>query len=144
MSPQPRRRRGVAAIEFALTLPLLLLIAFSIAELGLLMHRNQQVSRAARDACRIGSGVVEGVAPTGDLIRASAEEAARFSLRTFDIPCDDARTCRIATRWFEQDGWMMLGVRVSVGYDPLTNLTPFAPRFVQHQFIMLTRQQRTE
>jgi hypothetical protein len=148
MTTHPRtarpHRRGSAALEFALTLPLLMVVAFSIAELGLLMHRNQQIARAARDACRIGAGVIEGVDPTGDEIIAASEQAARFSLTTFGIPCDDPLRCRVTARWFEQDDWMMLGVRVSVAYEPLTDLTPFTPRRVQHQFIMLTRQQIVE
>lgn len=50
-----RRRRGVAAVEFAFVLPLLLLLLTGIWELGRILHVQTILNNAARDAARLGS-----------------------------------------------------------------------------------------
>ena len=47
-----RSRRGLATIEMALILPLLLILVFGVIEYGWLFFKNQQISSAARNACR--------------------------------------------------------------------------------------------
>jgi len=134
-------RRGTAAIEFGLTLPFLLFLLLGVVEMSLLMHRNYIVSRVTRDACRIGSAVVEGVSPTGDQIEAAAMEHVTFALQTAGINCS-ARTCQALADWHREDGWWVLTVTVRVGYRPLTRLFP-TPRMSQFRFTMLTQQQVT-
>ncbi len=134
-----RRRRGAAAVEFALTLPFLLLVVMGIIELSLLMHRAHQITRVARDACRIGSGVLEGVAPTGDEIEAAAIDHAEFALETLGVDCGAG--CTIDATWYEDEGWMLLRVEVDVPYDPFTGLLPFLPDSTHCGFVMLTQQQ---
>lgn len=48
-------RRGASAVEFALLLPLFLLLVFGIIEFGLLMKDYLTVSHAAREAARYAS-----------------------------------------------------------------------------------------
>lgn len=49
----PRRKQhGLATIEMALILPLLLLLVFGVIEYGWLFFKNQQIAAAARTACR--------------------------------------------------------------------------------------------
>jgi Flp pilus assembly protein TadG len=50
-----RRRRGVAAVEFAFTLPLLLLLLVGIWELGRIIHVQIIMNNAARDGARIAA-----------------------------------------------------------------------------------------
>ena len=133
-------RRGNAAVEFALTLVVLLAVLLGIVELSLLMSRTYKVSRAARDACRIGSGVIEGVNPTGDQIEQAAEEHAAFVLDAAGIDCGGA--CSITGDWYENpDGWMVLRVRVDVPYEAFTGLLPMLPPYTRGEFTMLTQQQ---
>lgn len=58
-NPQTRRlmvdRRGAAAVEMALVVPLLVLLMFGIAELGLMMHSLMQVRNVAREGARQAS-----------------------------------------------------------------------------------------
>lgn len=49
-----RRQRGLAILEMALILPLLFLLIMGVIEYGWLFFKNQQVSAAARSACRYG------------------------------------------------------------------------------------------
>jgi Flp pilus assembly protein TadG len=50
--------RGVAAAEFALLLPVLLLILFGIIEFGMIMYGREVVTNAAREGAR--AGIVQG------------------------------------------------------------------------------------
>ena len=47
-----RSERGAAAVEFALVMPLLLLLVFGIVEFGLIMNRQITVTHAAREGVR--------------------------------------------------------------------------------------------
>ncbi len=132
-------RRAAAAVEFALTLPFLLLVVMGIIELSLLMHRAHQITRVARDACRIGSGVLEGVEPTGDDIEAAAIDHASFALETLGVDCGSG--CDVDATWYEEEGWMLLRVEVDVPYEPFTGLLPFLPETTHCGFVMLTQQQ---
>ena len=46
--------KGVAAVEFALILPLLLVISFGLIEFGLFMYNQQVITNAAREGARVG------------------------------------------------------------------------------------------
>lgn len=50
-----QRRRGVAALEFAAVLPLLLLLLVGIWELGRIIHVQINLNNAARDGARLGA-----------------------------------------------------------------------------------------
>lgn len=138
-TPSTRGRRASAAVEFTLTVVILLAVFLGIVELSLLMSRTYKVSRAARDACRTASGVIEGVDPTGDEIEAVAVDHARFVLDAAGITC--AEGCEVQAEWFERDGWMMVRVVVDVPYDPFTSLLPVLPLTTHGEFTMLTQQQ---
>jgi hypothetical protein len=45
-------RKGVAAVEFALILPLLLVILFGIIEFGAILYNQSVITNASRDAAR--------------------------------------------------------------------------------------------
>jgi Flp pilus assembly protein TadG len=48
-----RRKRGTAVVEFAVVLPLLILILFGIIEFGWLFLVRQTLVNAAREGCRV-------------------------------------------------------------------------------------------
>jgi Flp pilus assembly protein TadG len=56
------RRSGIAAVEMALLLPLLLILLFGMIEYGSLFWRSQQVASAARNGAR--RGVLAGATST--------------------------------------------------------------------------------
>lgn len=47
-------QRGASAVEFALVLPLLIVLTFGIIEFGLLMYNYQVITNAAREGARYG------------------------------------------------------------------------------------------
>lgn len=68
-------------VEFALTIPVLLLIIVGIFEAGRMLYVYQSISSASREAARLGSGASEAVTTTPYLdcaaIRARAVELGR-------------------------------------------------------------------
>ncbi len=50
-------RRSVAIIEFAIALPLLLLLVLGMIELGWALLKSQQITNAARQGARVGARV---------------------------------------------------------------------------------------
>ena len=59
-----RCQKGVAAVEFAIILPVLLLIIFGIIEFGLLLYDKQVITNASREGAR--AGIVVGVSRVDD------------------------------------------------------------------------------
>jgi hypothetical protein len=51
-------QRGVAMVEFAITLPLLLLLLLAIAEFGRMLYQYNSLLQASRDASRYAAGEV--------------------------------------------------------------------------------------
>jgi Flp pilus assembly protein TadG len=49
-----RKQRGAALVEFALVLPLLLLLVFGIIEFGLVLYDKTVITNASREAARYG------------------------------------------------------------------------------------------
>ena len=63
--------RGVAAAEFALLLPVLLMILFGIIEFGMIMYSRELITNASREGAR--AGIVQGPPKrTEDQIKAIA------------------------------------------------------------------------
>jgi Flp pilus assembly protein TadG len=95
--------RGATLVEFALVIPLLLLILFGIAEVGRFVAVQEAVNTASREAARYGS--VTGLSPTAtppvpryadcDGIREAARELAiivNFNDADIAINYDDGTT----------------------------------------------------
>lgn len=59
---RPRKRSGVAMLEFAIVLPILLMLVLGIIEMGRVMMLNQVVTNANREACR--QAIVPGASQT--------------------------------------------------------------------------------
>ena len=49
-----KREEGAAAVEFALVLPLLMLILFGIIEFGFALYNKEVITNASREAARAG------------------------------------------------------------------------------------------
>jgi Flp pilus assembly protein TadG len=66
-----RREHGAAAVEFALLLPLLMLLLFGIVEFGLALHRQQVLATASREGARVGIRQTAPRPTSGDIERAA-------------------------------------------------------------------------
>lgn len=134
-------RRGATAVEFALCLPIFITIVAGITDLSAFVTVVQLASRAARDGARIGSAVIEGSTPTGDLIKAAAVGHVKLLLDEAGSTCGGG--CAVTAQWVDIDDWMFVRVRVVYPYEPLFGLATaaFLPDDVTAEFTMMTQQQ---
>lgn len=79
-------RRGATLVEFALILPLLIILIFGIIEFGLIMYDQQVITNAAREGARYGIVMTDplndGDNRTPDLIMGVATNYASTHLIT--------------------------------------------------------------
>jgi Flp pilus assembly protein TadG len=89
-----RSERGAELVEFALTLPMLLLISLGIIDFGLMFQQYQVITNAAREGARI-AGLSDSYTCTDAIARTQAYVSAG-GLSTASPPltvtCDNAAT----------------------------------------------------
>ena len=67
-----RNQRGAAVVEFALVVPLLLLVLFGIIEFSVLLYDKAMLTNASREGARAGIVFVPGRAATATTAEATA------------------------------------------------------------------------
>jgi Flp pilus assembly protein TadG len=81
---RPPRRRGAAAIEFAMTVPVLFLLLFGALELGRMNMIRQTANNAAYEAARCcavpGATAAEGVAAAQKLLSSIGANGATITI----------------------------------------------------------------
>jgi Flp pilus assembly protein TadG len=84
-SASPAGERGQGTVELALLLPVVLVLALAVVQVGLVVHAQIQTAHAAREAARV-------VAVTGDLgaAREAAARAASLDPARLDVEVDGA------------------------------------------------------
>lgn len=114
---EPRGRRGIAAVEFAMTFPLAAMILLSSIEFGWYFSQLQMVNSACYDAARIGATEFNGVAAM-----ATAEAAGRVLLDDMEFACGSG--CIIDGVLMNVGGNLSLEVTMTVPYRQLTGILP--------------------
>lgn len=86
-----RDDRGAAAVEFALVVPLLLMLVFGIVDFGYMINRSSMVNNAARDAAREGS--LHGT--QADITATATSSLGGVPNTTISVSCSkpDGTTC---------------------------------------------------
>lgn len=62
-----RNKKGAAAVEFGLILPLLLIVVFGTIEFGLILYDQAMITNASREGARAGIVLREPAVSTGDI-----------------------------------------------------------------------------
>jgi hypothetical protein len=122
-------------VEFALCLPILLILVGAVIDLAVFVRNIAFVSRAARE----GSSVMEGPAPTGALIEQAAEDQAVLLLDELGHTCGLA--CNVTASWFLVETTWFVKVEVSIPFSPAVGLVRFLPDVATARFTMMTQQQ---
>lgn len=133
-----RHRRGAAALELALTLPVLLVLLGAIVDVSRLFSARRLVQRVARDAARAAAQVSDPAA-TGE-VEATARAQAAAEIEALGLACEGA--CAVEATWSPQDGWWRVTVGVEAPYRAAVGLVPGLPATVRAEVTMLTREQR--
>ena len=87
MRPSRTGQTGSAAVEFALIVPLFLMILFGIIEYGWMFYQQSNLASAVRDGLRQGVTVSQIASPDP---RALAVKVAQADLLAVGIPSSDA------------------------------------------------------
>ncbi|WP_028629770.1 TadE/TadG family type IV pilus assembly protein [Metapseudomonas resinovorans] len=82
-------QRGVAMVEFAITLPLLLLLLFAIGEFGRMLFQYNSLLQANRDAVRYVSGKAWN-STLGKVEVSTALETQTKNLAVYGVPATSA------------------------------------------------------
>ncbi len=141
-----RDRRGIAAVEFALWLPVLFFLVAAVVDWGFYMHQKVNVARAAIDGCRMGAAMFEpNDISAGSLSRPAAESRAYEVLNGLGISCG---SCVRAQYCSNGSG----GACGAPPFDALLieinyTFTPFfgmanTPTTIQERFMMASENQR--
>jgi Flp pilus assembly protein TadG len=77
-----RSQKGTAAVEFAIILPILILLVFGIIEFGFLFYDKAVITNASREGCRTGIVYRETPVPDSE-IRTVVKNYAQNNLFTF-------------------------------------------------------------
>jgi Flp pilus assembly protein TadG len=126
--------RGVVAVEFALVMPLLLLLVFGTIEFGFMLNRDMIVGNASRDGARLAS-LAGSYTEVRDMVESELSQSGipTSGATTIDIcvlPSPSATTCTNMTA-SAYDAAAISGAvtMVKVSYDhPF--MTPFMSSFL--------------
>lgn len=137
-----RCRRGAAATEFALFLPILVASLGISVDLGWYLWRHSIILDAAREGCRVGADTVDSSTGSGPASEADIEDAATDHalavLGVHDLSCGAG--CTITSTW-ETDrssGYELLTVRVEYPFHPLIGMFEGIQGPVVAQFTMFS------
>jgi len=87
-------KNGAAAVEFALILPLLILVVFGIIEFGLLLYNQQVITNASREGARAGI-VVGPNRSSGEHETRSHDTASNYCLNHLVTFSDESEPLKI-------------------------------------------------
>ncbi len=116
-SPLQRRPRGSVAVEFALTLPVLLLLLVGVVDYGWYFLIQGAVQNAAKDSVRMGVVADRDEDPT-----ALAEGVMLDVLADAGLPCSGM--CTVDAAMTVVAGYRLLEVTVDRPFDPIVGLVP--------------------
>ena len=130
-------RRGASALEFALTLPVVMVVLAGILEYGWYLFQLSNVVHALRDGTRIGVTVplAEATSPT-----TRAEEHARAIMNGLGVPCDAGDGCTVSAVILPNGDFDVLQLTIEVDYTPIVDLLP-SPGQLQGSFTMMMQEQ---
>jgi hypothetical protein len=111
-------RRGGAALEAALVLPVLITVLVGLTEVGWVFHGQQAVERAVRFGCRDGA-----VAPSPSDPASVAAEAMDTHLEEAGFSCPpEGCSAEVELGW--SAGEPFLSCNLTAPHSPLTGLIP--------------------
>jgi len=138
--PRPTHaRRGAAAVEFALTLPLYLVLIGAVFEYGWYLNQLTSVVHSAREGVRYAVTIDQDDNPETEAVNQTTAV-----LEGLGIDCSGGASCSITGTTSTAGSVDTLTVNVSVEYDPIAaGLIP-SPPTLQTSFTMALEDQSDE
>lgn len=129
-------RRGGAALEFALVLPVLLSLTVGIIDFGWYFQSNGRVVAAVREGTRLGVTYATDDSPSAE---DAAEARVREVLTEYNL---DGASAEVVPELIGSAPDQMLKVTVTLPFDPLIGLVRVAlPAELRASMTMLLEQQ---
>ena len=120
--------RGAAAVEFALLVPLLLVLVFGIIGYGFMLSFRQGMSQGASEGARAGAVWSAAYTPSQDPARIAAATAqVDNALRSYGVSCSSGATCEITIGACGTARCVTVKVSYPYRAKPLTGSVPFVP-----------------
>jgi Flp pilus assembly protein TadG len=117
------RDRGAAAVEFALCVPVLIILIFGSIEFGLAVNARTQVGNAAREGVRVASLTANGDTTSSAQVQTAALNAVSniSGTKTVTVTCATpaGAACVIGA---STNGGNVATVTVSISYTGLTGM----------------------
>ncbi len=129
VSPPRRARRGSQAVEFALTLPVLVTMLLALVDYGWFFLRQAMVVNTVRESMRFGAMQTPDV---GDLpgdcspCTSGAADAIVTSLATYGIVVDASQ---VTPTIIAVEGTCALSLTPTIPFDPMTGFVPTPDAF---------------
>lgn len=128
MDGRNRRERGAAAVEFALVVPLLLLLVFGIISYGYMLSFRQAMSQGAAEGARSAAVWASAYAATQDTPRrAAATASVDEALRSYGVTCSSGATCAVSIVACGTAKCVNVTVSYPYATNPLTPKIPLVP-----------------
>jgi Flp pilus assembly protein TadG len=111
--------KGVSAVEFALILPVLVLILFGIIEFGLILYNQQVITNASREGAREGILFNSGERPDVTAIKTVVAGYANEHLITFKVGAAEVANVDVSNNGIADTACAALGddLKVVVNYQ---------------------------
>ena len=129
-----RCRTGSNAIEFALTVPLFVLIVTAIMEFGWMFFVRSTVIHAVRDGCRAGAVIPFGEVPSPSDV---AQERMMDFLGGYSIDCRGSEErCGISVTTSGASPYETMNCSLDIAYQPLVGMIPAPDRLGARSVVM--------
>lgn len=138
-----RPKRGSNLIEFALILPVAVLLIFGIFENGWYVYQKWAVQSATSEGCRKGAFVhPKGVGYDSPIYVASWNMKDQMALSGLDCESDTSLECQFTAELVGDTPLESLICESSIRYKQITGLIPGAPTHVTTNTTALLEMQR--
>lgn len=143
-----RSRRGASVIEFAIWLPVLLMLISAVIDWGSYMTTRVSVARGVMEGARRGASVFEPTTvPPGSQIVPKAKARTKLVLEDIGVDCAppgcviDATYCNAGQGGpCQNPPFQGLVVRVTTGFEPFFGFVP-VPTQISESFLMAVENQ---
>lgn len=114
-----RPRRGAEALEFALVLPVFVLLLVGMADVAWLFYTESSLDAATNIGCRAGALIDPGIAESNlSEVQSTTQDALVTAMTEQGLPaCADR--CRAAVSVFGETPGRTLNCQVTFAYEPL-------------------------
>jgi hypothetical protein len=128
-------RRGAAALEFAMMLPVVLLIISAVLDYSWYLNQATAVVNATREGARMGATVDIPLGADAEAISHTTR-----ALESYGIPCESSGVCTVRAAYGRVASMNALTVSVEAPFQPLFGLVP-TPEVLRGELTMALEDQ---